>query len=147
MFITARSYTITQRLHSSEFTLVDKVIHSTDWCPLYRTPFLNVVRMRARSLVPKLKTTVIGLGARLAHVKSRVDQRSVRLVRSLPVVTTESSSLEKWKKSAWSYEILYIPMKICVIVFSLNFVRMWIVYEFDMKPCENLHHGFFMEYS
>ena len=48
----------------------------TDGCPLRRTPFSNVVRMRTRSLVPKLKTTVIGLGARLAHVKSRVDQRS-----------------------------------------------------------------------
>ena len=58
----------------------------TDCCPLRRTPFSNVVRMRTRSLVPKLKTTVIGLGARLAHVKSRVDQRSARLVRSLPVV-------------------------------------------------------------
>ena len=45
----------------------------TDCCPLRRTPFSNVVRMRTRSLVPKLKTTVIGLGARLAHVKSRVD--------------------------------------------------------------------------
>ena len=30
-----------------------------------RTPFSNVVRMRTRSLVPKPKTTVIGLGARL----------------------------------------------------------------------------------
>ena len=49
----------------------------TDCCPLRRTPFSNVVRMRTRSLVPKLKTTVIGLGARLAHVISRVDQRSV----------------------------------------------------------------------
>ena len=45
----------------------------TDCCPLRRTPFSTVVRMRTRSLVPKLKTTVIGLGARLAHVKSRVD--------------------------------------------------------------------------
>ena len=62
----------------------------TDCCPLRRTPFSNVVRMRARSLVPKLKTTVIGLGARLAHVKSRVDQRSVRLVRSLPVVVAKA---------------------------------------------------------
>ena len=58
----------------------------TDCWPLRRTPFSNVVRMRTRSLVPKLKTSVIGLGARLAHLKSRVDQRSVRLVRSLPVV-------------------------------------------------------------
>ena len=62
----------------------------TDCCPLRRTPFSNVVRMRTRSLVPKLKTTVIGLGARLAHVKSRVDQRSVRLVRSLPVVVAKA---------------------------------------------------------
>ena len=58
----------------------------TDCWQLRRTPFSNVVRMRTRSLVPKLKTTVIGLGARLAHLKSRVDQRSVRLVRSLTVV-------------------------------------------------------------
>ena len=62
----------------------------TDCCSLRRTPFSNVVRMRTRSLVPKLKTTVIGLGARLAHVKSRVDQRSVRLVRSLPVVVAKA---------------------------------------------------------
>ena len=49
-----------------------KLFHAlTDCCPLRRTPFSNVVRMRTRSLVPKLKTTVIGLGARLAHVKSR----------------------------------------------------------------------------
>ena len=33
-------------------------------CPLRRTPFLNVVRMRTRSLVPKPRTTVIDLGAR-----------------------------------------------------------------------------------
>ena len=46
--------------------------------------------MRTRSLVPKLKTMVIGLGARLAHVKSWVDQRSVRLVRSLPVVVAKA---------------------------------------------------------
>ena len=59
-------------------------------CPLRWTPFSNVVRMRTRSLVPKPKTTVIGLGARLAHVKSRVDQRSVRLVRSLPVVVAKA---------------------------------------------------------
>ena len=36
-------------------------------CLLRRTPFSNVVRMRTRSLVPKPKTTVIGLGARLLH--------------------------------------------------------------------------------
>ena len=59
-------------------------------CPLCRTPFSNVVHMHTCSLVPKPKTTVIGLGARLAHVKSRVDQRSVRLVRSLPVVVAKA---------------------------------------------------------
>ena len=72
MLITARSYTTTQRLHSSKFTQVDKAVHSTAWlmgcCPLRRTPFSNVVRMRTRSLVPKPKTTVIGLGARLVHI-------------------------------------------------------------------------------
>ena len=62
----------------------------TDCCPLRRTPFSNVVRMCTRSLVPKLKTTVIGLGARLARVKSQVDQRSVRLVWSLPVVVAKA---------------------------------------------------------
>ena len=92
MLITPRSYTTAQRLHSSKFTLVDKVAHSTGWlyCQLRRTPFSNVVRMRTRSLVPKPKTTVIGLGARLAHVKSRVDQRSVWLVQSLPVVVAKA---------------------------------------------------------
>ena len=63
-------------------------------CPLRRTPFSNVVRMRTCSLVPKLKTTVIGLGARLAHVKSRVDQRIVRLVRSLPVVVAKAYAVQ-----------------------------------------------------
>ena len=37
---------------------------------LCRTPFSNVVRMRTRSLVPKPKTTVIGLGARLVDVNN-----------------------------------------------------------------------------
>ena len=46
--------------------------------------------MRTHNLIPKLKTTVIVLGARLAHVKSRVDQCSVRLVWSLPVVVAKA---------------------------------------------------------
>ena len=54
--------------------------------------------MHTNSLVPKLKTTVIGLGARLADVKSRVDQRSVRLVRSLPVVVAKAYAVHKTKK-------------------------------------------------
>ena len=62
---------ITQCLHSSEFTLVDKVVHSTGWLlSVAYDGILNVLRMRTRSLVPKLKTTVIGLGTRLAPVKS-----------------------------------------------------------------------------
>ena len=36
-------------------------------CPLRRMPFSNVVRMCTHSLIPKPKTTVIGLGARLVH--------------------------------------------------------------------------------
>ena len=60
-------------------------------CPLRRTPFSNVVRMRTRSLVPKPKTTVIGLGARLVHTWNRgVDQHSIRLAQSLPVVVTKA---------------------------------------------------------
>ena len=57
MVIIARSYTITRCLHSSEFTLVDKVVHSTGWLlSVAYDAILSVVRMRRRSLVPKLKT-------------------------------------------------------------------------------------------
>ena len=34
----------------------------------------SVVHVQTGSLVPKPKSTVIGLGARLMHIKSRVDQ-------------------------------------------------------------------------
>ena len=44
-------------------------------CPLRRTPFSNIVRMRTRSLVPKPKTTIICLGARLVHTWNRGDFR------------------------------------------------------------------------
>ena len=53
-------------------------------CPLRRTPFSNVVRMRTCSLVPKPKTTVIGLGARLAHTWNR------GLARSLPALVAKA---------------------------------------------------------
>ena len=36
-------------------------------CPLLTTPFSNFVRMRTRSLVPRPKTTIISLEARLVH--------------------------------------------------------------------------------
>ena len=72
--ITARSFTITQRLYSYKFILVDKtVLSSARLLSVARTPFSNVESMRTRSLVPKPKTTVIGLGARLLYVKSRVE--------------------------------------------------------------------------
>ena len=45
-------------------------------CPLRRTPFSNLVRMRTSSLVSKPITTVIGLGTRMVHAWNRacVDQ-------------------------------------------------------------------------
>ena len=73
MLIRARSSTTTQsqRLHNFKFTLVYKS-HSqhseaADRCGVLslRTPFSNFVRMRKRSLVPRPKTTVIGLEARV----------------------------------------------------------------------------------
>ena len=75
MLITARSFRTIQCLHSYKFTLVNKtVLSSARFRLLRKTPFSNIVHMRTRSLVPKPKTTVIGLGARqVAHVKSRVE--------------------------------------------------------------------------
>ena len=68
MFITARSFATTQRLHSYKFTLVDKtVLSSARLLSVAQDAISNVVRMRTHSLVPKPKTTVIGLGARLVH--------------------------------------------------------------------------------
>ena len=47
MLITVRSFTTTQRLHSYKFTLVDKTFSALPGCcPLRRTPFSNLVRMR-----------------------------------------------------------------------------------------------------
>ena len=65
MHITSHSSKTTQCLHSCKLTLVDTaVLISVGYCVLHRTPFSNV-RMHTRSLVPKPKTTVIGLGTRL----------------------------------------------------------------------------------
>ena len=64
ILITARSFTTTQRLHSFQLKLF---LALPGYCPLRRTPFSNVVRMRTSNLVPKPKTTVIGLGAKLVH--------------------------------------------------------------------------------
>ena len=36
-------------------------------CPLRRTPFFNLVRMRVSSLISKPITVGIGLGTRLVH--------------------------------------------------------------------------------
>ena len=67
MLITAQSSTTTQRLHSFKFTLVNKSHsqHSETAVRCFRTPFSNFVRMRTQSLVPRPKTTVIGLEARV----------------------------------------------------------------------------------
>ena len=73
MLITARSFTTIQHLHSLKFTLVDKTVLSSLLCLVavccVGRHFLisNVARMRTRRLIPKLKTTVIDLGARLVH--------------------------------------------------------------------------------
>ena len=60
-------------------------------CRFCRTPFSNVIRMRTHSLVPKPKTMVIGLGARIAHIWNcaRVDQCSIRLAQSLLIVVSK----------------------------------------------------------
>ena len=79
MLITARNFTTTQRLHGYKFTLVDKTVPSSArLLSVYRTPFSNVVRMRTRSLVPKPKTTVIGLGVRLVHTGLLVVAKAYR---------------------------------------------------------------------
>ena len=51
-------------------------------------PFSNFVHMRTRSLVPRLKITVIGLGTRLVHERNRelTSGQYAWLARSLPVV-------------------------------------------------------------
>ena len=96
MLITARSYTTTQRLHSSKFTLVDRAVHSTGrLLSLCRTPFSNVVRMRTRSLVPKPKNTLIDLGVRQADTCNTSAERrrrtaAVWLALSLSVVVAKA---------------------------------------------------------
>ena len=67
MLITARSFTTIQHLHSYEFMSIKLFSALPSCCLLRRTPFSNVVRIRTRSLVPKPKTTVLGLGARLVY--------------------------------------------------------------------------------
>jgi len=51
-------------------------------------PFSNFVHMRTRSLVPRLKITVIGLGTKLVHERNRelTSGQYAWLARSLPVV-------------------------------------------------------------
>ena len=73
MLITAQSFTTTQRLHSFKFTLINKS-HSQHTeaavCCLGRH-FSNCVHMCTQSLIPRPKTTVIGLEARLVHKRNR----------------------------------------------------------------------------
>ena len=60
--------------YSYKFTLVDKTVLSAlpGCCLLRRMPFSNVVCVCTLSLVPKPKTTVIGLGVRLAMLRNSV---------------------------------------------------------------------------
>ena len=88
ILITTRSSATNQRLHSFNFTLVNKS-HSQHCgcCPLRRTPFCNFVRMRTSSLVPKPNITFISLGTRLVHMRNRESLTTgTALARSLPVV-------------------------------------------------------------
>ena len=48
-------------------------------CQLLRMPFSNFVHMRTRSLIPRSKTTIIGLEAILAHKRNH--QRAVQYAR------------------------------------------------------------------
>jgi len=66
-----------------------KTIHNSLWLlPLCRTPFTNFLCMHTCSLIPRLKITVIGLGARLLHKQNHklTSGQYARLAWSLPVV-------------------------------------------------------------
>ena len=55
-------------LHSFKFTLKIFTALPCGCCPLCRSPFYYLVHIHTHSLVPKPKTTVIGLGVRLVHM-------------------------------------------------------------------------------
>ena len=79
MLIIACSFPATQRLHSFKFTLVNK-IHLQHPEAAVRCLGWQFVRMRTRSLVPRPKTAVNGLEARLVHeMAGAVPSSTVRL--------------------------------------------------------------------
>ena len=56
----------TQRLHSFQFTLVNKDVNST--ARLRRMPFSNLVHMHTRCLIPRPKTWSLVWEVRLVHM-------------------------------------------------------------------------------
>ena len=89
--ILARNWSLSE--HAASQPLSDFIASNLLWskklfsalpgcCPLRRTPFSNLVRMRTSSLVPKPITMVIGLGTRLVHTWSHAHW----LAWSLPMV-------------------------------------------------------------
>ena len=104
MLITARSFTTTQRLHSYKFTLVDKAVHrSAGLLSIAQDAiFYNVVRMHTRSLGPKPRTTVTGLGARLVLFNKDISRMAqiltiwfLMLITARSFVTTKPSHIFK----------------------------------------------------
>ena len=65
------SSTTYRRLHSFKFILVNKSHPQHSVATVRRTPFSNVVHMCTRSLIPRPKTIIIGLGTRLVHKQNR----------------------------------------------------------------------------
>ena len=97
MLIIACSFPTTQRLHSFKFTLVNKsyLPHSESFCPLLRTPFSNFVCMCTQGLVPRPKTTVISLEARLEHRRNgKLLAQYAWLARSFPPAALGSKAYE-----------------------------------------------------
>ena len=73
MLITARNFPTTQCLHSYKFTQTVLSSGTVAVCCVGRH-FLNVVRMRTRSLVPKQRPQLLVWERASAHVKSRLEQ-------------------------------------------------------------------------
>ena len=78
MLIIARSYTFTQRLHSSEFTPVDKVVHSNGWLLGSRTKNGPSDRRSEVGVVQEVTWNVGGALRSLGHVGGAQFSRAAR---------------------------------------------------------------------
>ena len=80
-------------------------------CPLRRSPFYYLVCMHTHSLIPKTKTTVIGLGVRLVHMGNCV---LIRIQSQSPIPTSFYTI------------VVHIYLHLCIIptVFALFFGRL-----------------------